>query len=74
MRALDALPTAIIRLLFNMILDVVGRMAYIFHLHETALCHAVRTPTGRCNDTFRSDKTVNDAWSFRVLCAVSVPI
>jgi hypothetical protein len=60
MWALDALPNAIVHLLVDVILNVLGIMARIFHLHETTLRHAVRTLARRCKDAFSSDRTMND--------------
>jgi hypothetical protein len=73
MWALDALPNAIIHLLVDVILNVLGIMARIFHLHETTLRHAVRTPARRCKDAFSSDRTINDVWTFGVLGTMRVP-
>jgi hypothetical protein len=55
---LNALPTAIIYLLVDVVLDVLGAMGRIVHLHETALLHAVRTPKGRCKDSFGGDRAM----------------
>jgi hypothetical protein len=60
MWALDALPNAIIYLLVDVILNVLSIIARILHLHETTLRHAVQTPARRCNDAFRSDRTINN--------------
>jgi hypothetical protein len=69
MWALDALPNAIIHLLVDVILNVLGIMARIFHLHETTLRHAVRTPARRCKDAFSSDRTINvTVWGLSCSC------
>ena len=59
-RTLNALPTASIYLLIDVILDVLSIMARIFHLHEAALHHAVRTPPRRRKDAFRNDRAINN--------------
>ena len=70
--ASDALPTAIIHLLVYVVLDVLGIIASIFHLHKTTLRHAVRTPTGRCKDAFCSDRTIDNVRASSVMYNVSV--
>jgi arginine exporter protein ArgO len=72
-RTLNALPTAVIHLLVDVVLDMLGVMGRIFHLHETALLRAVRTLTGRCKDSFGGDRAINDVWTFSLSCAMSVP-
>jgi hypothetical protein len=71
---LNALPTAIINLPIDVVLNVLGIMGRIFHLHETTLRHTVRTPTRRCKNSFGGDRAINDVWTFSMPCAMSVPL
>jgi hypothetical protein len=73
MRTLHALPAVIINMVVDVFINMLRIMASTLHLHETASRYAVRTPTRRCKDTLRSNRSVNDVWSFSVLSTMFGP-
>jgi hypothetical protein len=67
MRTLHALPAATIDMVVDVFLNMLSIVASILYLHETASRYAVRILTRRCKNTLRSNRSVNDVWSFSVL-------
>src|SRR5687768_7449317 len=69
-----AFPTALVKLPVDVIFYVLGIVARIFHLYESALHHAEWTATRRCQNALCSNRTINNVGTSSVLYSMSLPV